>query len=76
MNSPIQQLLHEDMKATYNRIQISSKSKNCLPEIAAFAKQIFNNPILEKDLQSVIQSLSTDLNLLLILKKPSFEELK
>lgn len=76
MNSPIQQLLHEDMEATYNRIQISSKSKNCLPEIASFAKQVFNNPILEKGLQSVIKSLSTDLNPLLVLKQPSFEELK
>jgi len=70
------QSLYEKTQAAYDRIQISFQPKNCLPEIAAFAENIFENKVLEKDLKAIIQSSHDALTTFFKLKRQSFEEIK
>lgn len=70
------QELHDKMQATHDRIQASSQPKHCVPEISAFAEQVFDNPFFKEDLQNAIEILKIDLISISKLKSPSLEELK
>jgi hypothetical protein len=76
MDSLTIQALHDQMQATYDRIQSSFRPKNYLPEIAAFAQHVFENPFFKDTLQEAIRCLQTDLTPILKLKDPSTQELK